>query len=195
MKEVLWWAARATTVPDWERAMKKMKEMNEDAWKDMMQLPPSTWTRSHYKTHTQCDLQVNNMCEAFNKAILDHREKPIISLLEGLKNYITERIVTQRTLMERYKGNICPKIQLILERLKREADGWSPLWHADDDFALFGVSNEVDQYIVNLKEKTCSCRKWDLSGIPCPHAIACIWHNKVNPEDYVSQYYRYKILI
>jgi hypothetical protein len=45
MKEVLWKAARATTVPDWNRAMQRMKDMNEEAYNDMMQIPPSMWTR------------------------------------------------------------------------------------------------------------------------------------------------------
>jgi hypothetical protein len=68
MKKALWIAARATTIPEFERAMENMKKLNEDAWKDMSQIPPSMWSRSGYSTYTQCDLQVNNMCEAFNKA-------------------------------------------------------------------------------------------------------------------------------
>nr|XP_012570215.1 uncharacterized protein LOC105851895 [Cicer arietinum] len=121
MKELLWLAARATVVQDWEKAMQKIKAINEDAWKDMMQLPPSMWTRSAFRTDTQCDLQVNNMCEAFNMAVLEYRDKPIITLLE-------------------------------------------------------------DTYTVNLHTKTCACRKWDLTGIPCCHALVCIWHNKADPE-------------
>jgi polysaccharide deacetylase 2 family uncharacterized protein YibQ len=106
MKEVMWLAARATTVPDWQRAMQRMKNLNENAWTDMMKVPAAKWTRSAYNTNTQCDLQVNNMCEAFNKTILEHRDKHVITLLEGLKNYISKRIVTQRELMQRYTGNI-----------------------------------------------------------------------------------------
>lgn len=86
-------AVRATTIPDWQRAMLKLKSKNEAAWSDMIELPPAMWTRSAYNTDTQCDLQVNNMCEAFNRAILEYRDKPIITLLDGLKFYITNRIV------------------------------------------------------------------------------------------------------
>jgi hypothetical protein len=81
MKQSLWIAARATTVPEWEKAMENMKKLNEESWKDMSQIPLSMWPmwpRSAYSTHTQCDLQVNNMW-AFNTAILEYRDKPIIS--------------------------------------------------------------------------------------------------------------------
>jgi hypothetical protein len=192
MKEILWLAARATTVPDWQRAMQRMKDLDEKAWTDIMKHPASKWTRSAYRTNTQCDLQVNNMCEAFNKTILDIRDKPIITLLEGLKNYISKRIVTQSELMRRYTGNICPKIQLLLEKAKRVADGWSPHWAGDlEHHGLFHVENGNDQYAVDLHKRTCACRKWDLTGIPCCHSIACMWHNHEVPEDYVASYYRY----
>ncbi|XP_073227078.1 uncharacterized protein [Cicer arietinum] len=171
MKELLWLAARATVVQDCEKAMQKIKTINEDAWKDMMQLPPSMWTRSTFRTDTQCDLQVNSMCEAFNMVVLEYRDKPIITLLEGLKHYITVRIVKQKELMLRYRGNICPRIQQILEKAKRAVGGWFPTWHGDDDFNLFSVTNGVDTYTVNLHTKTCACRKWDLTGIPCCHAL------------------------
>ncbi|GAU50378.1 hypothetical protein TSUD_368580 [Trifolium subterraneum] len=193
MKEVLWLAARATTVPGWQRAMQRMKNLNENAWTDMMKVPTARWTRSAYNTNTQCDLQVNNMCEAFNKTILEHRDKPIITLLEGLKKYISKRIVTQRELMQRYTGNICPKIQQLLEKAKRAADGWSPHWAGDlEHRGHFYVENGNDQYTVDLHKRTRACRKWDLTGIPCCHSITCMWHNHEAPEDYVAACYRKK---
>ncbi|MCH79818.1 defensin/CCP-like protein [Trifolium medium] len=53
LKESLWMAARATTVPAWERAMQRMKALNEKAWKYMMDVPSAYWTRSHFKTNTR----------------------------------------------------------------------------------------------------------------------------------------------
>ncbi|KAK8674102.1 hypothetical protein V6N13_112400 [Hibiscus sabdariffa] len=47
----------------------------------------------------------------------------------------------------------------------------------------------INQFIVDLDEKSCSCRKWDLSGIPCAHAISAIWFNKEHPEAYVDACY------
>jgi len=114
MKELLWKAARATTVPDFNQAMQKMKDIHEEAYNEMAKVPPAQWSRSAFSTRTQSDLQVNNMCEAFNKAILSLREKPSITLLEGIKHYITVRIVKQRQMLERYNGEICPKIQAII---------------------------------------------------------------------------------
>ncbi|XP_058722358.1 uncharacterized protein LOC131594286 [Vicia villosa] len=189
-KEVMWSAARATTVPSWERAMLNMKGMKETAWKEMVDVSATYWSQSHFKTYSKCDLQVNNMCEAFNRAILEYRDKPIITLLEGIKHYLTKRIAKMKELMNSYNGDICPRIQLVLEKNKRNAAHWTHTWHGDDNMAIYGVANGIDTYVVNLKQETCACRKWDLTGIPCSHYITCIWQNKKKPEDYVSEYYR-----
>lgn len=45
---------------------------------------------------------------------------------------------------------------------------------------------------VDLAKRTCSCKKWDLSGIPCSHAVSAIWHRGQEPEDYVSHWYNKK---
>ncbi|CAK8533097.1 unnamed protein product [Lathyrus sativus] len=195
MKEALWRAARATIIPAWERVMNHMKELNVNAWKDMMDVPAACWTRSHFKTDIQCDLQVNNMCEAFNRAILEYRDKPIISLLKGIKRYITVRISAQKDKLSRYTGVTSPNIKKVLEKTKRAAEGWIATWHTDDDFAIFRVSDGVETYALNLLQQKCGCRKWDLSGIPCCHAIACIWYNKKDPEEYVSSFYKKSIVL
>ncbi|CAK8544723.1 unnamed protein product [Lathyrus sativus] len=130
------------------------------------------------------------MCEAFNRAILEYRDKPIITLLEGIKHYLTKRISNQKELMVKYASNVCPRVQLALKKNKKFAKSWSPTWYGDDDMVIFGVTNGIETYCVNIKEGTCACRKWDLTGIPCSHAITCIWHNKKHPEESISEYYR-----
>ncbi|KAL2249689.1 UNVERIFIED_CONTAM: hypothetical protein Sindi_2442600 [Sesamum indicum] len=45
------------------------------------------------------------------------------------------------------------------------------------------------QYAVDLSNHTCSCRKWELSGIPCKHAISAILNQKDDPEDYIDDCY------
>ncbi|KAG8365651.1 hypothetical protein BUALT_Bualt18G0128200 [Buddleja alternifolia] len=47
-----------------------------------------------------------------------------------------------------------------------------------------------DWYKVHLGEKTCSCRRWELSGIPCAHAISGLYYCGYMPEDYVDECYK-----
>ncbi|KAM3360570.1 hypothetical protein P3S68_015424 [Capsicum galapagoense] len=43
--------------------------------------------------------------------------------------------------------------------------------------------------MVHIGRKKCTCRTWDLTGIPCPHAIKAYIHDKQEPEDHVNWWY------
>lgn len=43
-------------------------------------------------------------------------------------------------------------------------------------------------FIVNLEKKTCGCRQWDTSEIPCIHALAVTNRNNLRKEEFVSPY-------
>ncbi|CAN1131273.1 hypothetical protein LINPERHAP2_LOCUS6307 [Linum perenne] len=37
-----------------------------------------------------------------------------------------------------------------------------------------------------MRLRTCACGRWQLTGIPCSHAVACIRYNREKPEKYVD---------
>lgn len=41
----------------------------------------------------------------------------------------------------------------------------------------------MEQCVVDMVQHTCSCRKWELTGIPCKHAIVAIWDMRKNNKD------------
>jgi len=51
------------------------------------------------------------------------------------------------------------------------------------------VFHGFEDYVVSIVDKTCSCRAWELSGIPCLHAIAVLREETHNVVDFVHDYY------
>jgi len=48
----------------------------------------------------------------------------------------------------------------------------------------------LQDFLVDLSKQTCSCRKWQVTGIPCSHAIGIIINSlKVDPQAYVKTFY------
>jgi hypothetical protein len=64
--------------------------------------------------------------------------------------------------------------------------------YARDGF--FEVTDKQKQYVVNLVRRTCRCKQWNMTGIPCAHAIRAIWVDVVEPVDYVSDWYTVDML-
>jgi len=83
-------------------------------------------------------------------------------------------------------GRICLKIMARLDELSQDAR------HCYAEYAgdwFFQVTFKQKQYVVNLVRRTCGCRQWDMTGIPCAHAISAIWADSAKPVDYISDWY------
>jgi hypothetical protein len=82
---------------------------------------------------------------------------------------------------------ICPKIHKKLERSKSEARNCLSRWQNKLEFEVDHMY--VARCIVKLDQHTCTCGRWKLSRIPCPHACAAIYMHKQKPEDYLDSCY------
>ena len=53
------------------------------------------------------------------------------------------------------------------------------------------VQRSVDNSfaVVNVQQRTCSCRKWQELRYPCVHACAAIYFRREDPMAYISRYY------
>ncbi|XP_027910402.1 uncharacterized protein LOC114169447 [Vigna unguiculata] len=158
----LMWSAASTTHPEaWEQEMRNTKEINVEAFKYLIAIPPRYWSRSRFTHTAQSDTIVNNMSEAFNSVLVTTRTKPIIKMLEEIRIY----------LMNRWAAN-------------RES------WSADKIFEVRHVSQIGDKFVVNIDEASCTCRKWSISGIPCCHALSAMKFLGINGEDFISTWFR-----
>ncbi|XP_028112499.1 uncharacterized protein LOC114310647 [Camellia sinensis] len=188
LRDLLWKAAAASTMREFEFHMNKLKEMDseEKAYKWLRKMDPALWTRSHFSSRSRCDTLVNNMCESFNNNILKARDKPIINMLEWIRRKVMHRIQIKKKGMEKYTCEICPNVVKDLEVLKVQARNCFATYCGDRKFEV-NCGDTI--HIVDLEERKCSCRMWDLTGMPCKHAISSTYIQREKPEDYVHPYY------
>lgn len=55
------------------------------------------------------------MCKVFNGVVLDSRNKPIISMLEDIRQYVMQRIVVKRDYANKWNGEYGPNIVAKIE--------------------------------------------------------------------------------
>ena len=78
-----------------------------------------------------------------------------------------------------------PKCDLLLQNL----DFANMCFGQPADVGIFQVQTREFDYIVDIGNKTCDYRRWDLIGIPCNHAIACLRHERILVEDMLPSCY------
>ena len=139
------------------------------------------------------DLLINNICEVFNGKIAPARDKPVITLLEYIREYCMKRIVVVQGIIDKTDGPLTPTAAKILEKIKSEAESLRVIWNGGVKYQVTGAWG--DQCVVNVQDKVCTCRKWELTGIPCKHAVAACWNMGLNgiqvgpPESWVHSCY------
>ncbi|XP_019150966.1 PREDICTED: uncharacterized protein LOC109147763 [Ipomoea nil] len=173
IKDALWKAARATTVNNFSTALLELRKLDENAYVWLGDKHPSEWSRSHFNTAANCDILVNNISESFNAMILTARESPVINCLEIIRKKIMLRLFESRTKVDEWTGVLCPSIVKKIDDIEIAAGGMICYQCAPMLFEIIGTHS--GQYTVDLGRRSCSCRRWDLTGIPCPHAVCAIW--------------------
>ncbi|KAK9071946.1 hypothetical protein SSX86_008377 [Deinandra increscens subsp. villosa] len=193
-KDALWKLATVTTTIQFEKAMDELKALNKDAQEWLSKIPPKQWSRSHFSGRAVSDVLLNNMCEVMNAKILGARDKPIITALEYIRDYCMKRIVTILNVIDKSQGLLTPYATKLIEKNKKDANRYRVSWNGEDHYQVIGTTD--NQYVVNMDERTCACRGWELTGIPCRHAVAAIWNRAVFKneggmvESYVNPIYR-----
>ncbi|XP_017416918.1 uncharacterized protein LOC108327733 [Vigna angularis] len=190
LKHMMWRAATTTYPQLWEAEMRKIKEINVDAFKYLIVIPPRFWSRSRFSPRSQSDTLVNNMCEGFNSVLVSSRCKPLINMLEDIRVYIMKRWATNRTKMGLYQGSVCPKVLNKFEKQSWLTRYWLPRWSSNQLFEVLHISQFGEQFVVNIENKDSSCRKWLITGIPCTHAITAMKCLNLNAEDYIGHWFR-----
>ncbi|XP_021744856.1 uncharacterized protein LOC110710823 [Chenopodium quinoa] len=183
-----WRIAKSTTENIFNRNMEEFSKISAAAGLDLLKRNYMKWVRAFFTPQSTCETIDNNMNEVFNAYILSSRHKPIITMLEDIRESLMERLHKKRDFIAKKEINICPRIQTRLEKSKINARGWSAFW---DGHYCYGVREGATQtrYVVILLDKTCSCNAWQLSGVPCHHVVAAIWKAVEHPEHYVSEWF------
>ncbi|XP_052733999.1 uncharacterized protein LOC128196591 [Vigna angularis] len=181
----MWRAATSTYPQAWEREMLKIKEVNIEAYKYLIGIPPRFWSRSRFTGQAMTDTLDNNISEAFNSVLIHSRGKPIITMMEDIRVYLMKRWATNRTKVASMDFTICPKIKKRLEKECSLSRFWVPSWSARKIFEVRHTSSVGNKFTLDLDTKECSCKKWMISVIPCCHAIAAMNFSNVDPQSYV----------
>ncbi|XP_019242054.1 PREDICTED: uncharacterized protein LOC109222107, partial [Nicotiana attenuata] len=114
----------------------------------------------------------SNIAESINAANKDARELPVMRLLEYMTNLLQQwnnknRKSAMETSTELGEKDVRPATE-----------------------QLYTVFEGVRRNIVCLEEGTCSCGKFQMDELPCPHALAVLKNQQLKPGQYCSFYYK-----
>ncbi|KAF7140647.1 hypothetical protein RHSIM_Rhsim06G0119600 [Rhododendron simsii] len=186
LRKQFWIAARAYNQRKFDDAMATIKELNTEAHGYLVKLPVNSWARHAFDDRVRSDHITNNGAESFNNWLGNLRGKPILTMLEGIRCKVMSRIQTRHQKGVAWTHGITANIKKLLIKVGREARHCKAKYCGGTEYDV--MDNGV-RHLVDLGRIECVCRQWEISGIPCKHAMAAIMKDRKNVEDFVHSYY------
>lgn len=179
-------AAQACTIEDFNASVESVRNFSEEAADWIMASKPENWSDAMFRgsryDHFSC-----NIVDLFNNWVPAKRESSIVQMIDAIRGKLGELIEERRESCNAWVGPLTPAMEQKLQKEMQKARKLNVLCSSDTVFEVRG--NTI--FVVNIGSWECTCRRWQISGLPCMHAIAVF--NRVNRSvyDYCSRYFRF----
>ncbi|XP_065866546.1 uncharacterized protein [Euphorbia lathyris] len=186
LEKHFWRCAWSTYEEEFKDNLKTMAKVNKKAAEYLLKYPPQHWCRAYFTDRSKDPMVDNNMMESFNSWILEQRSRPILRMLEEMRVMTMNRLHENEKKAASWSGDYSPTSMeefmlnhSIARYCRVEFNGEKG----------YEVTHGIDRHCVILLERKCTCKAWQLSGIPCPHAICAMYHAKIDPVKQIDRYY------
>ncbi|GLT47586.1 hypothetical protein SLA2020_212730 [Shorea laevis] len=166
---LLWKAAYATTTVGFKEKMAEMEEISSEAAKWIQQFPSSNWALVYFEGTRYGHLSSN--IEEFNKWILEARELPVIQVIDRIHCKLMAEFEDRRSKANSWFSVLVPSAEKRMAEAINLAATYQVLRSDEVEFEVISAERSD---IVNIGTHCCSCRDWQLYGIPCSHAVAAL---------------------
>ncbi|XP_075100608.1 uncharacterized protein LOC142176547 [Nicotiana tabacum] len=176
MRKLMWWCAWSTYEEEFKDQLLKLGGMSKDVARDLVNYPPKAWCKAYFDIQYKNLMVDNNFIEFFNVWILDARHMSIIKMLQNIRIKVMERLADYEGKAMSWNANFSSPYMKLYNDYKAISHDCTLNFNGDNGFE---ITKGKDKHTVNLEKKRCTCKLWNLSGIPCPRDIKALMHEKI----------------
>ncbi|KAF5739953.1 hypothetical protein HS088_TW11G00015 [Tripterygium wilfordii] len=184
MIEDFYAAAYAPRPESFQRSIENIKNISHEAYDWILQSEPQNWANAFFEG-ARYNHMTSNFGELFYSWASDAHELPITQMVDLIRVKIMELIYTRRADSDQWLTRLTSSMEEKLDKETLKVRSLQVLLSADSTFEVRGDNMDV----VNIDHWDCSCKGWQLTGLPCCHAIAVFYCIGRCPYDYCSRYF------
>lgn len=182
--QLLWKSACSTTILGFKEKLDEIQEVSLEAAKWIQEHPPNQWALVYFEGKRYGHLSSN--IDEFNHWVFEARELPIIQVIEHIHSKLMSEFEERRAKSNTWFSLLAPSAEKQLVEAINHASTYQVL---RSDEAEFEVISTERSDIVNIGTHSCSCRDWQLCGIPCSHAAAALISSKKDVYAFTEKYF------
>lgn len=167
---LLWEAAYALTILEYEAKILEIEEISQDAAYWIRRIPPRLWATAYFEGVRFGHLTAN-IAEYWTTWILEASGLPIIQMMEYIRRQLMTWFNERREASMQWTSILVPSAERRVSEAIERAHNYQVLRANEAEFEV--ISHE-GSHIVDIRSRCCSCRGWQLCGLPCAHAVAAL---------------------
>ncbi|XP_010551020.1 PREDICTED: uncharacterized protein LOC104821747 [Tarenaya hassleriana] len=178
-------AAYAPRPDEFQRHVENIKGISPEAYDWILRnSQPEHWANAYF-LGSRYNHMTSNSGEPFFSWASDANDAPITQMVDVIRGKIMDLIQVRRINADSAVGRLTQSMEEKLEKENVKAQTLQVVLSADNAFHVRGETYEL----VNMDRWECSCKMWQMSGVPCAHALAVIACIRRSPYDFCSRYF------
>ncbi|KAI3874095.1 hypothetical protein MKW98_013756 [Papaver atlanticum] len=167
---IFWSAVYALTAVEFESKISEMVEISQDVMQWFHRFPPRLWAVAYFEgvRYGHFTLGVTELL--YNWALEGH-ELPIVQMMEHIRHQLTSWYRDRRNMGMSWNSILVPSAEKRIAEAIADSRCYQVLRANEIEFEI--VSTERTN-IVDIRSRVCSCRRWQIYGLPCAHAAAAL---------------------
>ncbi|KAK2655441.1 hypothetical protein Ddye_008493 [Dipteronia dyeriana] len=179
-------ASRAHRQTEFLGKMRELSRVNMRAYEYLMRVGPHRWSRAYYPVRRFGGM-TSNIMECMNNCLRYALQLPITTLVEYVRDMMQKWFHERREAATRNKTQLS---RWATEKLTKKNETSHKYTVRPIDHVHFNVKDGEKDGLVNLSEKSCTCKEFQNDLLPCSHALAPIRHCKKKIGDFCSNFYK-----
>ena len=178
-------AAQAYLVEDFHAYMDKISNISKDVTQWIMSTKPDHWANALFMG-ARYDHLSTDIVEPLCRWISMKDESSAVQIMHVLLLKTMDTIHSRQQASSTWDDTLTP---LLEKKLQKEMSRSRTLNVICSTETMFEVrSSSVN--VVNIGSWECTCKKWQITGLPCMHAVAVFNRVDRSVYDYCSRYFR-----
>ncbi|XP_015160621.1 uncharacterized protein [Solanum tuberosum] len=191
LSEIFYAMAKAYTQNEFDRLMNKVEQVDIRVKNYLEFAGYEKWARLYAPVHCGW-MMTSNIAESINSTLVAARELPIFDFLEQVRLMFARWNCKNR---ENASFTFTPLGKKFQEMLVLNADKSIRMMVVPSTDYIYSVNDKGKSFIVCLENKSCTCKRFQMDGIPCPHAWAVLNNKNMLPDAYCSDFYKPKTVL
>ncbi|KAK9287744.1 hypothetical protein L1049_016184 [Liquidambar formosana] len=180
-------AAFAPTVEGFKKCIETMKCLSPEAYEWIQKNKPEHWANAFFKGARYNHVK-SNVADSFYNWVSEFPALPIVEVIETTRRKMMELIYKCRVEADEWSSRLTPAAEEKLQTIISKSRSVEVLFSPGSTYKVRDTLRVIN--VVSLDDWDCSCREWQITGLPCLHAVAVIDCIGRNVYDYCSQYFR-----